>query len=276
MQAQCLIDYRIFLYHEERSANTIAKYLRDVRALFSFLDEREPTKEALVDWKASLTENYAPSSVNSMLAAANNFLVWAGRPECRVKPLKIQREIFMRADKDLTREEYLRLVKAAERGQNRRLALLLQAICSTGIRVSELRYVTVEAVRIGRMSVDCKGKKRTVFLPRGLCRALLLYCRERSVKTGVIFCTRGGRAIDRTNIWRDMKALCKNAGVEPGKVFPHNLRHLFAKTYYQMEKDLSRLADLLGHSSVNTTRIYTMESGENHARQLEHMRLLLT
>lgn len=271
-----LSDYETYLYQEERSANTITKYVRDLRAFFLFLAGEPVTKEILLTWKVHLTETYAPASVNSMLAAVNGFLEWVGLPGLKVKPLKIQREIFAKPEKELTRDEYRRLVEAAERENNRRLSLLLQTICATGIRVSELKFITVEAVGVGRALVDCKGKTRTVFLPVDLCRALKTYCREQEMKGGVIFRTKSGRPLDRSNIWKEMKSLCENAGVEPGKVFPHNLRHLFARTFYGLEKDLARLADLLGHSNITTTRIYTMESGAEHEKQMNRMGLILT
>ena len=268
-------DYENYLVEEERSRNTITKYMRDLKSYFIFLQGEAVTKESLVCWKEKLTQTYLPASVNSMLAAVNGFLEWAGYPQYRVKPLKIQREIFTKPEKELSKEEYIRLVKAAEEKQNCRLALILQTICATGIRVSELQFITLETARTGRTVVDCKGKKRTVFLPGALSRALQEYCREHGIKEGVVFRTKNRNPLDRSNIWRDMKNLCCSAGVEPEKVFPHNLRHLFARTYYHMEKDLSRLADLLGHSNVTTTRIYTMESGLEHAKQVERMGLVV-
>ena len=268
-------DYENYLVEEERSRNTITKYMRDLKSYFIFLQGEAVTKESLVCWKEKLTQTYLPASVNSMLAAVNGFLEWAGYPQYRVKPLKIQREIFTKPEKELSKEEYIRLVKAAEEKQNCRLALILQTICATGIRDSELQFITLETARTGRTVVDCKGKKRTVFLPGALSRALQEYCREHGIKVGVVFRTKNRKPLDRSNIWRDMKNLCCSAGVEPEKVFPHNLRHLFARTYYHMEKDLSRLADLLGHSNVTTTRIYTMESGLEHAKQVERMGLVV-
>ena len=268
-------DYENYLVEEERSRNTITKYMRDLKSYFIFLQGEAVTKESLVCWKEKLTQTYLPASVNSMLAAVTGFLEWAGYPQYRVKPLKIQREIFTKPEKELSKEEYIRLVKAAEEKQNCRLALILQTICATGIRVSELQFITLETARTGRTVVDCKGKKRTVFLPGALSRALQEYCREHGIKEGVVFRTKNRKPLDRSNIWRDMKNLCCSAGVEPEKVFPHNLRHLFARTYYHMEKDLSRLADLLGHSNVTTTRIYTMESGLEHAKQVERMGLVV-
>lgn len=265
-----------YLRQEEKSENTVAKYVRDLRQFYHFLDGNRLTKEMVLSWKEALVAEYAPSSVNSMLAAVNTFLDWENLKEMRVKPLKIQREIFAKPERELTREEYERLVRAANRKDNQRLALLLQTICATGIRVSELSFITVEALQMGRTMVDCKGKQRVIFLPVNLVRILRNYCKQQGISQGMIFRTRSGKALDRSNIWKEMKALCVCAGVEAGRVFPHNLRHLFARTYYRMEKDLSRLADLLGHANVDTTRIYTMESGLEHARQLGKMGLVVT
>ena len=270
-----LMSFERYLTKEEKSRATVEKYLRDVRSFFRFSNTGSISKEQMIAYKEYLTDRYAPASVNSMLAAVNGFLEWAGYPQYRVKPLKIQREIFTKPEKELSKEEYIRLVKAAEEKQNCRLALILQTICATGIRVSELQFITLETARTGRAVVDCKGKKRTVFLPGALSRALQEYCREHEIKEGIVFCTKNRKPLDRSNIWRDMKRLCCSAGVKPEKVFPHNLRHLFARTYYRMEKDLSRLADLLGHSSVTTTRIYTMESGVEHAKQVDRMGLVV-
>lgn len=273
--AEALAEYGRYLHGEERSVNTIAKYVRDLRAFFAFLKERELDKENVLLWKDYLMQRYAPASVNSMLAAVNSFLEWSGMRQMKVRPVKIQREIFARPERELTREEYLRLVEAAAKSGQQRLSVLLQTICATGIRVSELRFITVEAARSGRAEVTCKGKNRTVFLPTALSSLLLRFCRQQGIGEGMVFRTGGGKPLDRSNIWKEMKVLCEKAGVAPEKVFPHNLRHLFARTYYRMEKDLSRLADLLGHSNVTTTRIYTMESGSEHARSLERMDLII-
>lgn len=271
-----LTQFKAFLREQERAEQTIAKYLHDLRALMVFLNGESLTKAALISWKENLQENYAAASVNAMLAAVNSYLSYRGRGELRVKPLRMQRDLFCRVEKELTRDEYVRLVQAAGQRGNERLALLLQTICATGIRVSELQFITLEAARSGRAEVNCKGKRRTVFLPEKLRRMLLRFAKGRGIGSGAVFCTRCGKPLDRSNIWRDMKALCESAGVQPGKVFPHNLRHLFARTYYAVEKDLSRLADLLGHTSISTTRIYTVESGGTHARQIERMGLLVT
>lgn len=273
---QKISEYAVYLQAEERSKNTVMKYVRDIRAFSAFGGAGEITKAVVLDWKEKLVMEYAPASVNSMLAALNGFFDWLELPQMKVKPLKIQREIFAKPEKELSKQEYDRLVRAAQSKHNERLALLLQTICATGIRVSELPFITLQAVQTGRATVDCKGKSRTVFLPKELCKSLRRYCREQKIEKGVVFCTASGAPMDRTNIWRDMKNLCKSAGVEPGKVYPHNLRHLFARTYYSIEKDISRLADLLGHSNISTTRIYMMETGKEHLRQLERMGLVLT
>ena len=211
-----------------------------------------------------------------MLAAANGLFDFCGWTDLKVKPLKIQKSLFCNADKELTREEYIRLIRAAEQDGNQRLSLVIQTICATGIRVSELRFITAETVQSGRVEINNKGKRRSVFLPDKLRRLLKKYLQTQKRTAGPVFITKMGKPLDRSNIWRDMKALCERAGVAPGKVFPHNLRHLFARIYYTLEKDLSRLADILGHSNVNTTRIYTMESGVVHARQMERMGLVIT
>lgn len=269
-------DYLNFLWEQERSVATIEKYAHDLRSLFEFLNGRPMKKELLLEWKAHLAESYAPATANSMMAAANGFLGFMGWREMKIKPLKIQKSPFRDEQKELTQAEYARLVRAAEGEGNQRLSLVIQTICATGIRVSELKFITAEAVHTGRTEVNNKGKRRIVFLTDRLRRLLKKYLQQQKNTAGAVFVTRSGRPLDRSNIWRDMKALCKKAGVEPGKVFPHNLRHLFARTYYTLEKDLSRLADILGHSNVNTTRIYTAESGLVHARQLEGLGLVLT
>ena len=282
LTARHIRRYVLFLREQERSAATIQKYTHDLTALLSWLGGEPLTKAALIAWKQELTAAHAPATVNSMLAAVNGFLSFLDWGACRVKPLKIQKPLFCDERRELTRAEYARLVRAAERAGNQRLSLIIQTICATGIRVSELRFITAAAVQTGRAEIVNKGKRRTVFLPAKLRKLLQHYLRAQKTPAGAgavcraVFVTRSGRPMDRSNIWRDMKALCKSAGVEPGKVFPHNLRHLFARTYYSIEKDLSRLADILGHSSVNTTRVYTMESGAVHARQLERLGLVLT
>lgn len=268
--------YALHLEEQERAPDTIKKYTRDLTALLAFLPGGKITKTAMINWKECLTRQYAAASVNVILAAANGFLKFCGWHGCRVKPLRIQRELFCKEEKELNRSEYIRLVQAAEAADNRRLSLVLQTICATGIRVSELQYITVEAAQTGRTEVNNKGKRRMVFLPDSLRQILLRYTREQKRTEGPVFVTRNGRPLDRSNVWREMKSLCVKAHVAPGKVFPHNLRHLFARIYYRLERDLSRLADILGHTNVNTTRIYTAESGEVHARQIARMGLVIT
>ena len=264
------------LREQERAPQTIQKYVHDLTALAEFLGERPLTKAALLEWKESLIAAHAHASVNAKIAALNGFLSYLDRRELRLRPLKIQRALFLSEDKELTRAEYVRLVRAAEEAENRRLALVIQTICATGIRVSELKFITAEAVYAGRAEVSNKGKRRTVFLPEKLRKLLKHYLKQQKITAGAVFVSKNGRPLDRSNIWRDMKALCESAGVEPGKVFPHNLRHLFARTFYSMEKDLSRLADILGHTNVSTTRIYTAESGAVHARQIGRLGLVVT
>lgn len=274
--------YAAYLREQERAPATIQKYVHDLNTFLEHLDGAPVTKVALIAWKEALTAAHAPATVNSMLAAVNGFLSWMGWRECAVRLLKIQKSLFCDESRELTRAEYARLVRAAERKKNRRLSLIIQTICATGIRVSELRFITVGAVAAGRAEIVNKGKRRIVFLPAKLRRLLRNYLRAQKITAGTedvcraVFVTRTGRPLDRSNIWRDMKRLCESAGVESSKVFPYNLRHLFARTYYAIERDLSRLADILGHSSVNTTRIYTVESGSIHARQLERMGLVTT
>lgn len=268
--------YALYLREEEKSPATIKKYLHDLNQVCGYLSETNIAKTDLLLWKESLMKKYAAASVNTMLAALNNFLDFCGWMDLKVKPLKIQRDLFSREEKELSKSEYLRLVQEAVYLGNERLALILQTICATGIRVSELQHITIEAVRAGRAVVRCKGKTRTVFLPGRLKQVLLGYARKQKRTTGAVFVTRTGKPVDRSNIWRDMKNLCKSAGVASDKVFPHNLRHLFARLYYSLEKDLSRLADILGHTSISTTRIYTMESGAVHREQIERMGLIIT
>ena len=268
--------YADYLREQERSAATIQKYTHDLTALLEYLQDGALTKALLIGWKEELSADHAPATVNSMLAAVNGFLRFMGWHTLTVRLLKIQRPLFREEQRELSKAEYARLVDAAQRAGDERLALLLQTICATGIRVSELRFISTEAVRSGRAEVCNKGKRRTVFLPDRLRRLLKTYLKKQKITAGAVFVTRTGRPLDRSNIWRAMKALCESAGVEPSKVFPHNLRHLFARAYYALEKDLARLADILGHSSVNTTRIYTMESGAVHARQISRMGLVIT
>ena len=268
--------YAVSLREQENAPATIEKYVHDLTALCGYVDGAALTKTALIGWKEHLAKRYAPTSVNTMLAAVNSQLDFCGWQDLKVKPLKIQKSMFCDEGKELTRDEYSRLIHAAGKEGNERLSLVIQTICATGIRVSELKFITAEAIASGRAEISNKGKQRTVFVPDKLRRLLKKYLQKQDRTNGPVFVTRTGKPLDRSNIWRDMKALCESAGVAPGKVFPHNLRHLFARTYYTLEKDLSRLADILGHSNVNTTRIYTVESGVVHARQMERMELIIT
>ena len=266
--------YRRKLIEEEKSAATVEKYLRDVRAFFAFAGQAELTKELVMAYKRQLIDRqYAVRSVNSMLVSVNSLLEYAGCPECRVKAIRQQRQIYCAEERELSRAEYLRLLEAAKKKPQ--LRLVMETICGTGIRVSELRYFTVEAVRRGEVTVTCKAKNRTILLPRKLQRLLLNYAGKEQIESGSIFITRSGRPLNRSNIWTQMKRLCEEAGVKASKVFPHNLRRLFARTYYSIEKDIARLADILGHSSIDTTRIYLMSTGTEHRRQIERLQLVV-
>ena len=268
-------DFESYLRSDEKSENTIEKYLRDVKALTLFAEAREISKAVVMEFKSSLVENYEIASANSMIAAVNAFLRFMGWMDCCIKQFKVQKKAFCSEEKELTKAEYIRLVNAAKQKGNERLNLILQTICGTGIRVSELQFITVEAVRKGEAIVSCKNKTRTVFIVRELQKKLLNYIKTKGITTGCIFITKSGKPISRCNIWREMKALCEQAGVSPDKVFPHNLRHLFARTFYGIEKDIAKLADILGHSSINTTRIYIIASGAEHKRKMENMRLII-
>ena len=268
-------DFENYLRSDEKSDNTIEKYLRDVRAFTVFAEAREISKSVVMEFKASLVENYEVTSANSMIAAVNAFLRFVGWCDCCIKQFKVQKKAFCSEEKELTKAEYIRLVNTAKEKGNERLNLILQTICGTGIRVSELQFITVEAVRKGEAVVSCKNKTRTVFIVRELQKKLLNYIKTKGITTGCIFITKSGKSMSRCNIWREMKALCEQAGVSPDKVFPHNLRHLFARTFYGIEKDIAKLADILGHSSINTTRIYIITTGAEHKRKMENMRLII-
>lgn len=267
--------FRRQLQKEERGCGTVEKYLRDVRAFAAWLGERPVTRETAAAWRETLLrEGYAPATINSMLAAVNHFFRFMGWEDCRVKALRLQRRMFRPAEQELSREEYGRLVATAQEQGRERLGLLLETICATGIRVSEVAYITVEAAEKGRTDVSLKGKIRTILLPNQLCRKLLKYARRKKIVSGEIFLTRNGTGLSRKQIWAEMKKLCQAAGVAPEKVFPHNLRHLFARSFYRACRDVVKLADVLGHSSVETTRIYLLTTGEEHAREMERLRLI--
>lgn len=267
--------YLQFLKIQEKSKGTLEKYQRELLDLAKYLAGKKVTREDLVVWKEELEKRYSPAGVNGRLVAANGFFSFYGRYDLRLKLLKIQKEIFMKEEKELTRAEYGRLVRTAERKGKERLSLLIQTICATGICVSELEFITVEAVKRGRAEVNCKGKRRVIFLPARLQKKLKAYAAKKGISEGVIFAAKSGRPLHRGNIWAEMKKLCKDAEVSPEKVFPHNLRHLFARIFYSLDKDIAKLADMLGHSNIETTRIYIMESGRIHRQKLERMRLVL-
>lgn len=272
-----LQEYSAWLIHREYSQATIEKYTRTMARFFteSRADVR-PDKEDVAAWRDSLVaRHYTPASVNAMLAAVNDYQQSIDNPQGKAKPLKRQRRVFSDADRELSRAEYFQLLAAARDSGNKRALLLLQTICATGIRVSELRFITVDAVRRRRASIQCKGKCREILLPAELCKRLQRWCERQRIHTGPVFINRRGGPISRVTVWKTLKALCKRADVAWKKVFPHNLRHLFARTFYDLEKNLSKLADILGHSSIDTTRIYIMESGAQHERLLNRMHLLL-
>ena len=273
--AKVIAEFKEHLILEERSKMTVEKYIRDVKAFSAYTQNSIITKETVIAYKKHLQENYAVRSVNSMLASINSLFVFLGWHDLKVKSLKLQQQVFCPEEKELTKAEYARLCRTAERKHNERLNLILQTICGTGIRVSELQYITVEAVKQGEAVVNCKAKTRSVFIVKELKQKLLRYAAEQNIKSGMIFVTRTGNPISRTNIWREMKALCEEANVNPQKVFPHNLRHLFARVFYGIEKDIAKLADILGHSSINTTRIYIISTGTEHRQRMENMRLII-
>ena len=270
-----LVLFQQHLAGEEREQSTIEKYIREIRFFQTWLMERSVTTEIVASWKSHLrTAGYQPETINSKLSALNKFFKFMGWQEYRMKYLKIQRKLFRGTEKELTKEEYTRLLETANSGGKVRLALLIEAICATGIRVSEVKYITAEAIQVGRAEIALKGKIRTILLPGKLCRKLQKYARRQKITSGEIFLTRSGKGISRRQIWAEMKALCKKANVAPSKVFPHNLRHLFARTFYHASRDVAKLADVLGHSSIETTRIYLISTGVEHTRQLERLGLI--
>lgn len=263
-----------YLIREEKSTATVEKYLRDVRAFSAFIGEKTICKEAVMAYKRYLQlKKYAVRSINSMLASLNSLLDFLGWSDCRVKALKQQKQVYCAEEKELSRAEYMRLLQAAQ--SKPRLQLVMQTICGTAIRVSELQFFTVEAVKHGEVVVNCKGKTRTILIPGKLRKRLLEYAQKQKIRSGAIFITRNGKPLNRSHIWAQMKALCEEAGVTPGKVFPHNLRKLFARTFYGIEKDIAKLADILGHSSIDTTRIYIITTETEHRRKMERMKLVI-
>ena len=273
--SRSLEQFRAHLREQERSGGTVEKYLRDVRQFAAWLDGGAVTKETAARWKGELLAlGREPATVNGKLAALNAFLACMGWEDCRVKSLRLQRRLFRDSARELTKDEYDRLLSAAHALGRERLALLMETVCATGIRVSEVRYITVEAARTGRAEISLKGKIRTVLIPGKLCRKLKKYAGQKKIASGEIFLTRSGKPLSRKQIWAEVKAICKRAGVEPGKVFPHNLRHLFARCFYRACRDIAKLADVLGHSSIETTRIYLISTGAEHARTLDRLRLV--
>lgn len=266
--------FRHYLIEEEKSSATLEKYVRDLTVFSTWLARGELDKITVLRYKEHLTINYAPASVNSVLSSLNSFFEYNDWHCLKVKMLKIQKQIFAERSKELSKYEYERLLTAAKDKKNERLYYLMQTICSSGIRVSELSAITVEAVKVRRATINCKGKLRIVILPKDLCKILSEYAKGKKITSGPVFVTRTGKPLDRSTIWKMMKALCESASVDREKVFPHNLRHLFARTYYSIQKDIVRLADILGHSSINTTRIYTKETGDVHRRQIQKLGLL--
>jgi len=266
--------FKDYLYEEEKASATVNKYLRDLVDFQNYLGEEELKKSVVLSYKLELCKRYAPASVNAALSSLGSFFLFMGWYDLKVKNLKIQKQIFSSGEKELTKNEYEKLLSAAKNKKDMRLFLLMQTICSTGIRVSEVKYITVEAIERGIAEISCKGKYRQVFLPRKLCLMLKQYTKNKKIESGSVFITKNGNPLDRSNIWSEMKKLCREANIPERKGFPHNLRHLFARTYYSMQKDIVRLADILGHSSINTTRIYTMESGEIHLKQIQNLDLL--
>lgn len=271
---QKLDEYEKFLIREEKSAATMEKYVRDVAAFLSYVGGKVLDKELVVEYKKSLEEKkYQISSINSMLASLNNFLMFLGHPEFKVKMLKLQRKIYSEEERELNKADYMKLLEATK--NQKQLNLIFQTICGTGICVSELKYFTVEGMKKGKLSVYCKNKTRPILVPEKLRKSLINYAKEKNIRSGCIFVTRTGKPLDRSNIWKKMKKICKSAGVNALKVFPHNFRKLFAKIYYKMEKDIAKLADILGHGSIETTRIYIMTTGLEHRRQIEKLGLVI-
>ena len=268
-------EFSRYLREEERETATIDKYSRDVKDFFIWLKDREISRERMGEWRGYLLQaGRKPVTINGKLSALNKFLSFLGRNDCRIKYLKIQRRLFRSTEKQLSKQEYIRLMETAHSLGRERLALLMETICATGIRVSEVKYITAEAIRAGRTEIALKGKIRTILLPGKLCRKLQKYVRKRKIVSGEVFLTRNGKGMSRRQIWAEMKSLCEKAGVAPSKVFPHNLRHLFAQTFYRVCRDVAKLADVLGHSSIETTRLYLISTEAEHVRQMERMGLI--
>lgn len=276
MRQEDMMKFERYLKEDERSIETIRKYVRDLKQFSDWLGDRDLAKEEVQEWKEELMrKGYRPVSINGKIASLNKFFVMMDRQDLRIKPLKIQRRVFRDEGRELTKKEYERLLYEAKRQGKERLELLMETICATGIRVSEVQYITAEAIGVGRAEICLKGKIRSILIPGKLCRKLSKYAKKQGIKRGEIFITKHGTPLSRKQIWMEMKRICKEAGVEATKVFPHNLRHLFARCFYKASHDLVRLADVLGHSSVETTRIYLISTGAEHARTLNQLSLIL-
>lgn len=269
-----LLDFKESLYHDEKSAATVTKYVRCVEQFSEFLDGKEMTKELLIEYRGELLKRWKAQTVNGCLSAINSYLSYCGLQGMKLRLLKVQRQAFLEESRELSKKEYKRLLDAALCRKDERMHLILLTLGCTGIRISELCFITVESLRTGRAQIHLKGKNRTIILQKELRSRLGAYVKKRGIEKGFVFRTRSGRAMDRSNICHDMKKLCLTAEVEPHKVFPHNLRHLFARTFYEVEKDLAHLADILGHSRIETTRIYVAVSASTHEKILNRMRLI--
>lgn len=275
MDNEKLKSFENFLIEEEKSVLTRKKYIRDVNIFLQWNGNKKIDRSCILAYKKYLIEKYKLSSVNSMLSSLNSYFAYLKCDNLKVKTVKQQKSVYLSIDKELTKMEYFLLINEAEKSGNSRLSLLMQTICSTGIRVSELQYITVDSIEICVAEIMCKGKQRNVFLPQTLCDKLKNYCYENNIKSGPVFITKKGKPLDRSNIWTEMKKVSKSANILYKKVYPHNLRHLFARTYYESYRDIVRLADILGHCNVNTTRIYTMESGYIHKCQIQDLDLVV-
>lgn len=271
-----IVLYEIYLKNEEKSQNTILKYIRDIKRLKLYLNNKRINKEVLIAYKNNLIQDgYAISSVNSMIASINSYILFKNWNDLRLKSIRVQNKIFRREDKELTRNDYIRLINKTKEINNERLNLLIQTICATGIRVGEIKYITIEGIMQGEVTILSKGKNRSIFIVKKLRSKLLKYARKNKILKGPIFITKNGNVLNRSNIWRDLKKLCLISNINSTKVFPHNLRHLFARTFYDKEKDIAKLADILGHSSINTTRIYIISTSTQHRRCMENMKLVI-
>lgn len=267
--------FKSYLIENEKTSTTIEKYIREVKRLLIFLNNREPTKSLLLEYREILKQQHKAQTVNSKLSAINSFLYFSGYNDRKIRFLKVQRKAFIEANRELTEREYRNLLMQAQRQGNDRLYYIMMTICSTGIRISELKYITVNAIKCGQTEISLKGKNRTIILPKELRQKLLIYCKSKNIQDGYVFQTKNGLALDRSNIWHEMKKLCKTTNIDPNKVFPHNLRHLFARVFYAVEKNLAHLADILGHSSIETTRIYVGTSISEYERTLRKMKLII-